>query len=69
MATTNELGNGIRRAFERSGWSIKRLSDQSGCAYGHTYSFVKGNADMTLLCASRLAKALGLKLVAKKPKG
>lgn len=59
----------IRRRFEASAWSIKRLAETAAVPYSAVHAFVKSGADIRVSTASKLAVALGLRLVADKPKG
>jgi len=62
----NELANMIRAEFRASGWSIKRLADESGVPYASCHGFATGTRDVATGVASRLCKALGLRIVADK---
>ena len=62
----NELANVIRASFRASGWSIKRLAGESGVQYASVHGFATAKRDISTGVASRLCKALGLRLVADK---
>ena len=55
----------IRRAFQESGLSIKKLSLRSNVPYAGAHAFVNGNPDVRLSTLTRIAEALGLELVAR----
>lgn len=59
----NELADAIREAFKATGWSIKRLADESGCAYAAVYGMVHETRDVSTGTASKLCATLGLKLI------
>jgi len=58
----NELANVIRAAFHESGWSIKRLAEESGVPYSSCHGFAVGTRDVSTGVASRLCRALGLRV-------
>jgi len=58
----NELANAIRAAFQESGWSIKRLAEESGVPYSSCHGFAVGTRDVSTGVASRLCRALGLQV-------
>lgn len=58
----NSLANDLRAAFRESGWSIKRLADESGVPYSSCHGFAAGTKDVSTGVASRLCEALGLRL-------
>lgn len=60
----NELANMIRAEFRASGWSIKRLAEESRVPYASCHGFATGTRDVATGVASRLCKALGLRIVA-----
>ena len=62
----NELAKAIRVSFGASGWSIKRLADQSGVQYASVHGFATAKRDISTGVAARLCKALGLRLTADK---
>ncbi len=64
-----DIANTIRQRFEASGWSIKRLADTTGVPYSAVHAFLQSGADIRVSTASKLAEALGLRLVADKRKG
>jgi transcriptional regulator with XRE-family HTH domain len=54
----------IHRAIKRSGRSLHDLARDSGLDAGQLSRFVRGKRSLILRQASKLCKALGLKLVA-----
>lgn len=58
----NEFAELLRKAFERSGLSIRQLSLRSGIAYAACHGLVHAERDITLATASRIADTLGLTL-------
>ena len=64
----NHLARLIRRAFANSGLSIKALAKRADVSYGALHGFIAGTRDCTLGTASKLCKALGLKLVSSRRK-
>ena len=58
----NELANAIRASFRESGWSIKRLAEESGVPYSSCHGFAVGTRDVSTGVASRLCRALGLQV-------
>ena len=65
----NELANAIRAAFRESGWSIKRLADESGVPYSSCHGFAMVTRDVASGVASRLCEALGLRLTKARKRG
>lgn len=65
----NDLANTIRAAFRESGWSIKRLAGESGVPYSSCHGFAVGTRDVSTGVASRLCKALGLRLIKARKRG
>ena len=61
----------LRAAIERSGITVYALSALAGVTPQQVGRFVKGERDITLGTASKLAQALGLELTpaARGPKG
>ena len=53
----------LRAAIERSGLTVYALSTLAGVTSQQVSRFVKGERDLTLSTASKLAEALGLELV------
>ena len=53
----------VRRAFQKSGISIKRLADSSHTPYSGVHRFINVDADVRTSTLTRLAAALGLELV------
>lgn len=63
------LSDQLRKAMEKSGFSLHALSVGTGIDYAAIHRFYHGERDMRLGTASRLADFLGLKLVqVRKPK-
>ena len=62
----NDLANAIRAVFRASGWSMKRLADESSVQYASVHGFATAKRDISTGVASRLCKALGLRLMADK---
>ncbi|MFQ5464086.1 MAG: helix-turn-helix domain-containing protein [Phycisphaerae bacterium] len=61
--TSDEIGDAIRSAFKRSGWSMLKLAKRSGLGYASVYDFVTYPEKMIYTTtASRLSEALGLVL-------
>lgn len=58
----------IRKTVEKRGWSMKRLSDESGSPYQSVHRIIKGDPDPALSTVARLCRALGLDLIAKPTK-
>ena len=58
----------LRRAFRESGWSLKRLSDESGTRYASVHAFFTGERDPQLSTIERWCRVLGLRLVSDKRK-
>ena len=56
----------VRRAFRKSGMSIKRLSESSRTPYSGVHRFLNVDADVRTSTLTRLAKALGLELVVRR---
>lgn len=52
----------IRRTFRESGMSIKRLSGESGVAYGCLYPFITGVRNPQLRTVERVCRVLRLEL-------
>lgn len=66
----SKLGERIRKAFRKSGMSMKQLSDRSGIGYAAIHGFCTGTRDMHLGSASKVCDVLGLTLVSiKRRKG
>lgn len=57
------LSDQLRKAMEKSGFSLHALSVETGIDYAAIHRFYHGERDMRLGTASRLAGFLGLKLV------
>jgi plasmid maintenance system antidote protein VapI len=58
------IDDALRAAIERSGLTVYALSTLAGVTPQQVGRFVKGERDITLGTASKLAQALGLELVA-----
>ena len=58
----NKLANVIRKRFEQTGWSIKKLADLSGVPYQAAHGFVRGTRDPVCSTIDKLCKVLGLEL-------
>lgn len=56
------LSESLRAAIEKSGLSVYRLSKESGVQATMIHMFLRGEKDLRLSTADRLAAALGLKL-------
>ena len=52
----------ILAEFERSGLSMKQLSERSGVAYQAVHALIRGDRDPQLSTIERLCKVLGLEL-------
>ena len=52
----------IRKAIKKGKWSGYRLAKESGVPQAVVCRFINGKRDITLATASKLVKALGLKL-------
>ncbi len=52
----------LRRAFRESGWSLKRLSDESSTRYASVHAFFTAERDPQLSTVQRWCDALGLEL-------
>lgn len=59
----NRLSASIVAAYRKTGWSLKRLSDESGVAYSCVHGLVSGQRDIACGTAARLLEAMGLTLV------
>ena len=57
----SRLGNVIREARKKQGWSQAELSEQSGVSRP-TIARVEANRDVTTSTIAKIAQALGLKL-------
>ena len=65
MATKQkELTNVVREAFLRSGLSIKRWANDAGVPYASAHAIAAGTRDPRVTTLEKLAKELGLRLVA-----
>ena len=62
VATQNRMAQTIRRAFERSGLSIKALSVRAGIPYASAHGFVKNGRNLTLDTTAKICELLGLEL-------
>ena len=58
------LSNPLREAITRSGKSVRKLGSEAGVSEIVLKQFLKGERDLRLATAERLAQILGLKLVA-----
>ncbi len=56
------LHDQLRQAVADSGLSLYRIAKDSGVAYPVLYRFARGERDLTLETASRLADFLGMRL-------
>ena len=54
--------DGIRRALQGSGMSMKKLSDKSGVQYGSVYGLLVSGKDARLSTIERICAVLGLEL-------
>ncbi|MCC7291377.1 MAG: hypothetical protein IT449_04850 [Phycisphaerales bacterium] len=61
---TMSMTHVIQEAFKRSGWSVNRLSKESGVPYASAFNFIHGKATVTLDTADGFCAALGLALTA-----
>jgi len=57
-----DLADVIRRAFQKTGKSIKWLADLSGVPYSSVHGLLVDGRDSTISTASRLCVVLGLEL-------
>ncbi len=69
MSDTQDMAATIRAAFRKSGLSILALTKRADVQYASTHGFLCGDKDIRLSTATKLAGALGLRLVADKRKG
>ena len=63
---SNNLEDQLRMAIADSGYSANELARASGVAQPVLTRFINGSRGMTLSTASRVARVLGLELVAKR---
>lgn len=63
------LGAELRRAIRRSGLTLYRVAKNAGLPYAVVHRFMRGERDVYLETASRLAESLGLELKPKRKKG
>ena len=64
MAKTMEQT--IRRAFQESGMSIKKLAEKTDTPYAAAHKFLTGGGSATLTTANKFCKELGLELTKKR---
>lgn len=63
------LQDDLRRAIQDSGLTLYRIAKGSGIAYQVLHRFARGERDLTLETASRLADYFGMRLTRpKRPK-
>ena len=58
----NKLAEQLKAAIGKSGLSVYRLAKQAGVPQPVLWRFVKGQRDLTLSTASKVARVLGLEL-------
>lgn len=58
------LADSVRAAFQRSGLSVKKWAETAGVPYASAHAFAAGTRDPQVSTLERLARALGLRLVA-----
>lgn len=63
---TQDPAEAVRRAFRKSGMSIKRLAESSRTPYSGVHRFLNVDADVRTSTLTRLAEALGLELVVRR---
>ncbi|MCO6436706.1 MAG: helix-turn-helix transcriptional regulator [Phycisphaerae bacterium] len=68
MQGTEQLIELARQAFHETGWSIKRLSRESGVSYAMAHGFVSGTREQTLSTLVRILNGLGYDLTIRKQK-
>lgn len=56
------LHDELRQAIENSGLSLYRIAKDSGVAYQVLHRFARGERDLTLETASKLADYFGMRL-------
>ena len=56
------LQDQLRQAIENSGLSLYRIAKDSGVAYQVLHRFARGERDLTLETATRLADYFGMRL-------
>jgi len=56
------LQDQLRQAIEHSGLTLYRIAKDAGIAYPVLRRFAKGERDLTLVTASRLADYFGMRL-------
>jgi len=62
--TTGTMASVIRKAFADSGWSMKRLSEESSTRYASVHGFfATQDRDPALSTVDQWCKALGLELI------
>ena len=64
----NSMAAILRRAFRETGWSLKRLSDESGTRYASVHAFFTAERDPQLSTIEAWSRVLGLRLVPDKRK-
>lgn len=60
----DNLTDSIRAAFQRSGLSVKKWAETAGVPYASAHAIANGTRDPRVSTLERLARALGLRLVA-----
>lgn len=56
----------ILRSLKKSGWSVKRLAEESGVPYSSTHGFIVNDRKATLGSAEQWCHALGLEVVSRR---
>ena len=58
----NRMADTMRRAFERSGLSIKALAVRARIPYASAHGFVKNGRNLSLETVAKVCETLGLEL-------
>lgn len=59
----SKIRDALLRALKESGWSLKRLAEESGVGYASTHGFFVNDRKATLGSAEQWCHALGLEVV------
>lgn len=62
----SKIRDALIRALDESGWSLKRLADESGVPYASTHGFFVSARKSTLESAEQWCHALGLDVVSRR---
>jgi hypothetical protein len=62
MKREHDIEEALRQAMHKSGRSIKSMADNTSLSYSPVHRFYTGQGSMTLTCAAKLCRLLGLEL-------